>query len=60
MDSLCEECRWFMFDDESGEEYCNLQLDEDEYVHFLEHSSEKSCKYFCPDGGEYEIVRRQN
>ena len=60
VDILCEECRWFFRDEDSGEEFCNLQLDEDEYLRFLETAGSKSCKYFCPDNGEYEIVRRQN
>ena len=48
MDSLCEQCRWF------------LELDEDEYIRFLQSGTDKTCRYFSPDGGEYEIVRRQN
>lgn len=61
MDALCEQCRWFVFDEEDSDGgYCNLTLDEDEYVRFLAESSCKTCKYFCADGGEYEIVRRQN
>lgn len=61
MDTLCEQCRWFVFDEEESDGgYCNLTLDEDEYVRFLEESSGRACRYFCADGGEYEIVRRQN
>lgn len=60
VDSLCEECRWFVCDEDSGEEYCNVLLDEDEYVRFIQSANGKSCRYFCPDSGEYEIVRRQN
>ncbi|MCD7872398.1 MAG: DUF6472 family protein [Clostridiales bacterium] len=60
MDNLCEQCRWFSDDETEEYGYCNLELDEDEYIKFLENSYAGGCKYFCPDGGEYEIVRRQN
>ena len=36
------------------------KLDEDEYIRFLQSGTDKTCRYFSPDGGEYEIVRRQN
>lgn len=60
MDSLCEECRWFVCDENSGEEYCNALLDEDEYARLVQGADGKACRYFCPDSGDYEIVRRQN
>ena len=60
MDSLCEQCRWFVNDDETAEGFCDLELDEDEYIIFLQSGTDKTCRYFSPDGGEYEIVRRQN
>ena len=37
-----------------------VKLDEDEYIRFLQSGTDKTCRYFSPDGGEYEIVRRQN
>ncbi len=60
MDSLCEQCRWFVNDDETAEGFCDLELDEDEYIRFLQSGTDKTCRYFSPDGGEYEIVRGQN
>ena len=60
MDFLCENCRWFMCDEDSGEEFCNALLDEDEYAQLTQSLRRGKCRYFCPDGGEYEIVRRQN
>lgn len=60
MDSLCEQCRWFVNDDETAEGFCDLEPDEDEYIRFLQSGTDKTCRYFSPDGGEYEIVRRQN
>ncbi len=32
MDLLCENCRWFVCDEDSGEKFCNALLDEDEYA----------------------------
>lgn len=49
-----------MCDEDSGEEFCNALLDEDEYAELTHSLTIGKCKYFCPDGGEYEIVRRQN
>lgn len=59
--ALCDECRYNIFDEESEEYYCDLALDEDEYVRFLEENSKgKPCRYFIKDLGEYGIVRKQN
>ena len=59
--ALCDECRYFVFDEESEEYFCDLSLDEDEYVRLLEETgSGKSCRYFIKDLGEYGIVRKQN
>ena len=61
MADLCEECWFNGFDDESGENFCSLQLDEDEYVKLLtDFNNNKNCRYFRPDTGEYGIVRKQN
>lgn len=59
LENLCEKCWYNTFDEDSEEYFCDLQLDEDEYVRLLQEKN-KSCKYFRPDNGEYEIVRRQN
>lgn len=54
---LCDQCLNNM-QDEDGEEYCGVQLDEDEYARYLQRHY-RSCPYFEP-GDEYKIVRRQN
>lgn len=59
MADLCSECWYNTYDENEEEYYCSLELDEDEYVKLL-FDKNKSCRYFRPDGGEYEIVRRQN
>ena len=61
MNSLCDECWYNSLDEESGEEFCDLQLDEDEYAKMLaDPNKNKTCRYFRPDVGEYGIVRKQN
>ena len=59
MADLCDTCWYNIFDDDSQEYFCDLTLDEDEYAKILE-SSGKTCKYYRPDSGEYDIVRKQN
>ncbi len=61
MKNLCSQSWYNVNDEETDETFCDLMLDEDEYVKFLIDSSQnKTCKYFRADGGEYEIVRKQN
>lgn len=61
MATLCEECWFNSYDEESGEAVCNLQLDEDEYAKMLaDPRGNQVCRYFRPDVGEYGIVRKQN
>lgn len=59
MKNLCDQCWYNVFDEEADEYYCDLQLDEDEYVRFLS-QQHKPCRYFKPDVDEYGIVRKQN
>ncbi len=53
----CETCSYYLMDDD-GEEYCDLQLDEDEYARFLADKSKK-CPYYQNDD-EYERYRREH
>ena len=59
MDSLCDNCWYNSYDEEEEEYYCNLVLDEDEFARVIGEKS-RTCRYFRPDKGEYEIVRKQN
>ena len=52
----CETCSYYLMDDD-GEEYCDLQLDEDEYARFLADKSKK-CPYY-QDNDDYKIVKHQ-
>ena len=36
LDNLCEKCWYNTYDDDSEEYFCDLQLDEDEYVRLLQ------------------------
>lgn len=61
MSSLCDDCWYNTYNEDDDEYYCDLQLDEDEYARMIQESrSNKPCKYFRPDIGEYGIVRKQN
>lgn len=59
MDSLCENCWYNVYDEETDEAICSLVLDEDEYVRLMQDKN-KTCRYFRPCGSEYDIVRKQN
>ena len=44
--------------DEYGDYYCDVQLDEDEYARYLARRN-PACPYYQP-GDEYALVRKQN
>lgn len=56
--TLCDMCANYCYDDEYEEYYCDINLDEDEYLRFLSASSD-NCPYY-KNGDEYEVVRHQN
>lgn len=61
MASQCDDCWYNVYDEEDDTCYCDLQLDEDEYVKMMiREQQNKPCKYYRPDIGEYGIVRKQN
>ncbi len=55
--SNCESCTNFVYDDEEECFICEVDLDEDEMVRFLQDSF-KECPYYSLDD-EYKIVRKQ-
>ena len=57
MKTNCEECVYYVDDDETDSYCCEMSLDEDEYARFLT-SSNYSCPYFRLDD-EYAIARKQ-
>ena len=56
--SICEMCANYCYEEDFEEYYCDVDLDEDEYMRFLS-SSEKMCPYYR-NGDEYEVVKHQN
>lgn len=54
----CAHCLFLAVDERTGEEFCDCELDEDEYGSVLE-SRSKGCPYFQLYD-EYGIVRKQN
>ena len=55
--SNCEYCLNFVYDEEYGEEICEVDMDMDELEHFM-HGSYKECPYYR-SGDEYKVVRHQ-
>lgn len=56
--SCCELCMNYYYDDDAGEYFCAVDLDEDEVAGFLS-SRRRECPFFR-FGDEYTIVRKQN
>lgn len=57
MAARCEECAYFVYDEEYEEYLCEVNLDEDEVARFYSDSH-----YHCPyyrNGDEYRVVRHQ-
>ena len=54
----CEDCAYYTYDDEYECYICEINLDEDEMLRFMQNSF-----YICPyyhSGDEYAVVRKQN
>ena len=56
--AICDFCQYNFLDEETGEYYCSVDLDEDELERFLS-GSEKECAYYKPYD-EYKLVQKQN
>ncbi len=53
----CDSCAYFFYDEDYEEYVCDVDMDEDDYVHMMEHGF-KECPYY-KDGDEYKVVRHQ-
>ena len=53
----CENCVYYIYDENDDCYYCEVSLDEDEYARVL--SRKGPCQYFRLDD-EYGVVRKQN
>lgn len=56
--SNCEYCLNCVYDEDLGEEICEVDIDMDEYERFMS-GSYKECPFFRIDN-EYKIVEKQN
>lgn len=56
--SNCENCAYYIYDDEYDCYFCDINLDEDEMGRFLSGNT-SNCPYYNPFD-EYKIVRKQN
>lgn len=56
--SVCEQCVYFVFNEEIEDYECLVNLDEDDLYRFYG-SDHRTCPYFRADD-EYAVVRRQN
>ena len=56
--TCCDECAYYSYDEEYESYFCEMSLDEDEMLKFLQNSFD-SCPYYRP-GDEYAVVRKQN
>jgi len=56
--TMCEYCLNYEYDEEYGDYYCLIDMDEDDYAK-MDIFAKKGCPYYHP-GDEYTIVRKQN
>lgn len=56
--AICDHCQYNVCDEESGEFFCTMDLDEDELARFMQ-GSESECGYFKAYD-EYKLVEKQN
>ena len=54
----CDECAYYIYDEEYESYFCDMSLDEDEMMRFLS-SPNYRCPYFRLDD-EYGVVKKQN
>ena len=55
--SNCEYCNNFVYDEDDEEYYCEVNMDEDDYVRLLT-GNYKTCPYY-QSNNEYEVVKKQ-
>lgn len=53
----CDECTYYIYDEDYEEYICDASMDEDDYSRLLS-GNYKSCPYF-KNGDEYAVVRYQ-
>ena len=58
MPNCCESCEHYDYDEEFEEYICKIDMDEDEYLRFINNGS-KGCPYY-KFYDEYKSVQKQN
>ncbi|MCR4656406.1 MAG: DUF6472 family protein [Lachnospiraceae bacterium] len=53
----CDDCQYYVYDDEYQEYYCDVDMDEDDYAR-LTGSGSRECPYWR-SSNEYAVVRHQ-
>ena len=57
IETSCDTCLYFEYDEDYEAYMCDMDMDEDEYAHLM--SDERySCPYYR-NGDEYAVVRKQ-
>ena len=56
--SRCDDCEFFVYDEDYEEYVCDMSLDEDEMAEFMAGRTSR-CPYYR-HYDEYEVVRKQN
>lgn len=57
MQSDCNTCTYYIYDEEYGDYLCDVNMDEDEYYRYLS-DRHVQCPFYR-NGDEYAVVRRQ-
>lgn len=55
--SSCDTCRYFTYDEDYDDYICDMDMDEDDYYRLIT-DHHYSCPYYLNDD-EYEVVRHQ-
>ena len=53
----CDECVYYVYDEEVDNYFCSVDMDEDDYARLMG-NSRQSCPYYR-SGDEYEVVWHQ-
>ncbi|MBQ7724064.1 MAG: hypothetical protein IJT63_00520 [Lachnospiraceae bacterium] len=53
----CEECQFYVYDEDTEEWVCDANMDEDDFAHMMQQGF-KECPYWR-NGDEYAVVRHQ-
>ena len=53
----CEECVYYVYDDEDEEYYCSVDMDQDDYVRVMSYTRQP-CPFYR-NSDEYAVVRHQ-